>query len=126
MHPHLASSPDDRARWDSDVANFNADLRTTESFFLDMIAGRLADPDSIRARAMAFFGVQGPWFTVGWKMAAIVERALGRQALLDDLCDMRDLLVDYNEVVSAGTEKPPRLWSAELLAALGVGSPNGS
>src|SRR5262249_40294734 len=72
VHPHAVSKPEDRARWDHDVANFDADLRTVEAFFRDVLAGRLTD-DQQGERAGAFFGIQGPWYTVGWRMCVTIE-----------------------------------------------------
>jgi hypothetical protein len=33
VHPHAVSSPDERARWDKDMLNFNEDLKKVETFF---------------------------------------------------------------------------------------------
>lgn len=56
------------------MANFNRDLGTLEAFFWDVILRRLATPDTVQQVASTFFGVQGPWYTVGWKMAVVIER----------------------------------------------------
>lgn len=76
VHPHAASPTDERRRWDRDVANAAEDLRRVESFLLDILDRRVAEADSITRAGMSFFGVQGPWYTVGWLMAATVERRL--------------------------------------------------
>jgi len=115
VHPHTASAAPDKARWDRDVANFNDDLRKVERFFLDVIGGRLAG-DSIRTVAAEFYGVQGPWYTVGWKMAATVERGFGRPALLECLRDPRLLLARYNAAAGDSLAR----WSPALLAAFGA------
>lgn len=44
-------------------------------------AGRLKSEEEARAEGSRFHGVQGPWYTVGCRMAVTVERALGRQAV---------------------------------------------
>jgi hypothetical protein len=120
VHPHALSPVEDRLRWDRDVANSAADLRRLEAFFLDMLDHRLTDPDSTRQAAMAFFGVQGPWYTVGWLMASTVERAAGRPALVETLCDPVRLLRRYNAVAeSPGYSALPR-WSEGLLTRLGL------
>ncbi len=114
IHPHQSSSPEDRARWDRDVANFENDMRSVEAFFLQIIRGEL-DEAQQRQRGMSFFGTQGPWYTVGWKMAVTVEKALGRPTLVACMHDPRDLLVRYNE--AAEQLGLPRR-SAELVSAL--------
>ncbi|MDY7093601.1 MAG: DUF5700 domain-containing putative Zn-dependent protease [Acidobacteriota bacterium] len=120
VHPHAASSAEERARWDRDVANVEADLRRVEMFLLDVAEGRLSDPDAVRAAAMEFFGVQGPWYTVGWKMAVTIEEAFGRERLIEVMCDPRRLMATYNAAAQernrAGGDLP--LWSSSLLALL--------
>jgi hypothetical protein len=124
VHPHAASPPEDRLRWDRNVANAPADLRRLERFFLDILDRRLTDPDSTRRVAMSFFGVQGPWYTVGWLMASAIERVEGRPALVETLCDPLRLLRRYN--AAARKQRPgypaAPLWSARLLARLGGSS----
>ena len=116
VHPHLHSSSEDRARWDRDVAGFSRDLRSVERFFLDVIDGRLDAEDEIRQKGFSFFGVQGAWYTVGWKMAATVEQCYGREALIACMLDPRRLLATYNGAATtpSGVELPPR-WSDRLL-----------
>jgi hypothetical protein len=117
VHPHATSPASDRARWDRDVANFDADLRRVERFFLDVVQGRLTGDDAVRHAASEFFGVQGPWYTVGWKMATIVERTYGRAAVIDAVRDPRLLLVTYDRAVRERKLELPT-WSTELLDAV--------
>ena len=119
VHPHADSSPEDRARWDRDVANFSRDLRVVDRFLLDVIDGRLEGEEAINAKAFTFFGVQGPWYTVGWKMATIVEKAYGRQTLIECMPDPRRLLATYNRAVKdRKTAEPLPGWSPHLLRAV--------
>ena len=117
VHPHETSPAEDRARWDRDVANAPADLHRVEGFLLDVLDRRVTDPDSIGRVAMSFFGVQGPWYTLGWVMASTVERASGRAALVNVLCDPAELLAAYNAVARQRAGGLP-LWSESLLARL--------
>ncbi len=117
VHPHATSPPEDRARWDRDVANAPADLRRVEAFLLDVLDRRVTDPDSIGRGGMSFFGVQGPWYTLGWVMASTVERTSGRAALVNLLCDPAELLAAYNAAARQGESGLP-LWSDSLLARL--------
>jgi hypothetical protein len=119
VHPHANSSAEDRARWDRDIANFGTDLRTLERFFLDVIDGQLKGEDTIRDKGFSFFGVQGPWYTVGWKMAAFVEQTYGRATLIDCMLDPRRLLATYNSAVKVGkTGQRLPLWSRRLVRAI--------
>jgi len=125
VHPHAVSPAAERERWDRDVARFPEDLRELDRFFLDIIAGRLQN-EAEKKRGFSFFGeTQGPWYTVGWKMAVTVEKTWGRERLVADACDPRKLLADYNEAARRNATKgeTPVLWSDELLRAIGAARP---
>jgi len=111
IYPHLYSIAADKERWDSDIKNFPDDIRKLDRFFLNIYNNKLTDKQ-IQDTGFSFFGIQGPWYTVGWKMASIVEKKFGREKLINCLCNMSDLLVLYNKAVdNTDNEK----WSAELI-----------
>jgi hypothetical protein len=116
-HPHATSPAEDRDRWDRGMTAFNQDLGRLEAFFMDILEGRLATQDEVRQRGFTFFGVQGPWYTVGYRMAVIIERRYGRATLIASMTDPGQLLARYNEAAgelnAAGTP-PLALWSARL------------
>jgi hypothetical protein len=119
VHPHAVSPRADRARWDRDMQKLPADVRSLEGFFGDVLEGRITG-GAVTERAMGFFGVQGPWYTVGWAMASSIERAFGRNRLLSVLCDPRQLLRTYNQAATSldpSGGKLPR-WSDAFLARL--------
>lgn len=124
IHPHAASEPEERAVWERDVANVDRDMRRIEAFLLDLAEERLTNEEEIRTRGFELIvsdGVpQGPFYTVGWHVAAIVERASSRDRLLAALCDPAALLAEYNRVASAanrrGRDLP--LWTERLVEAL--------
>ena len=69
---------------------------------------------------MEFFGVQGPWYTVGYKMAVTIEQVEGRDGLITSICDPVELLRAYNR--TAADPKSPGglpLWPESLLDRLG-------
>lgn len=115
IHPHAVSDSLERGRWDRSMERFPDDLRALESFFVEVLDQKAGGADSVRARAMSFFGVQGPWYTVGYGMARRIERTEGRDALLSVLCDPPKLLAAYNRSVSREPSSPLPLWSEELL-----------
>ena len=116
IHPHAVSPAADRERWDRDVARFPEDLRKLDAFFRDVLAGKLSAEEAQKT-ASTFYGEQGPWYTVGWKMAATIEKALGRDRLVAASCDPRKLLPAYHEAArKLGGELP--LWSEELVRAV--------
>ncbi|HZT41229.1 MAG TPA: DUF5700 domain-containing putative Zn-dependent protease [Chthonomonadaceae bacterium] len=121
IHPHQVSKPEDRVRWDRDMANFNTDLKKVEAFFLDILNGKLTTEAQIRQVGFTFFGIQGPWYTVGWKMDVLIEKTYGRAKLIECLCDTRKLLPTYNQAAEAynrTASEPLALWSAPLVDAL--------
>jgi hypothetical protein len=123
VDPHATSSPREHARWDHDMANFNQDVDSLQRFFLDVIDGRLATKDAIDEKAFTFFGAQGPWYTVGYKMAVIVERRYGRKRLIECMLDPRELLASYNRAaneINAGGGERLALWSPELMQKIGM------
>lgn len=120
VHPHLYSKPEIRARWDDDVRNFNDDLRRVERFFLDLAGGKLNEEQEI-TQARSFYGVQGPWYTVGWKMAVVIEKTFGRKRLIEAMTDPRRLPAAYNRAAkkyNARTGENLVMWSEEFLAKI--------
>lgn len=119
VHPHATSPAADRERWDGDVARTAENLQELEAFFLAILNGELNETAE-RERAMSFFGVQGPWYTVGWVMASAIERAFGRDALLGCIEDLRTLLPTYNRAAVELGRKGEALpvWSGEMLERL--------
>lgn len=112
VHPHANSNPEDRQRWDRDMAGFDVDMRSVDGFLREVVSGKLSLEEA-NDRAMAFFGIQGPWYTVGYRMAAAVEKNYGRQALLRCMEDPRQLLATWNRI--SGSESK---WSEDLLQAV--------
>ncbi len=126
VHPHAADDSASRARWDHDMEHFNGDLLALQEFVTDILDGRLAGADAIRARADPFWGYQGAWYTVGYRMSTVVEHRYGRPALIRGIVDPRVLLTLYD---SAAAEHNAAggvywsTWSPTLLARLGAGDP---
>jgi len=126
IDPQATSSPKDQARWSHDMANFNQDVDALQNFFLDIVDHKLVGQDKINEKAYTFFGEQGPWYTVGYKMAIIVEKRFGRKVLIDCMVDPRELLTRYNqaaEELNRGSGEKLAVWSPELLQKIGARQP---
>ncbi len=127
VHPHAGRAEEEYVVWERDVARVGADLLAMDRFFLDVAEGRSTEADEIRSRGFEFISTaevpQGAFYTLGWKMAAVVEKAEGRDVLVASVCDPRILLAAWNRVVEAharaGGEGLER-WSPELTRVLGV------
>ena len=113
IHPHETSSPDDRERWDRDLADFDVGLHELEGFLHEILDGRYEDEHALLQASMPFFGIQGPWYTVGYKMARSIESACGRDVLIDCMGDPRNLLCQYNEIAEDDAR-----WSKRLVERL--------
>jgi Putative zinc dependent peptidase (DUF5700) len=65
--------------------------------------------EKVDEAGMVFFGVQGPWYTVGYKMAVVIEKHDGGAVLIECMSDPRKLLATYNrdaaELNSKSSEK---------------------
>jgi len=124
VDPHAASTPKEHARWEVELAGFGSDLPTVDGFFLDVLSGKLPDKDAIEAKGSSFFGShQGPWYTVGYKMAVLVEKRYGRPALIRTMLDYRCLLALYNQAAAeqnAARKEQLPLWSQPVLSQVGA------
>jgi Putative zinc dependent peptidase (DUF5700) len=119
IHPHKYSKPEDRARWDRDMVNFNDDLKKVERFFLDILDNKLSE-DERQKTGMSFFGIQGPWYTVGWKMSVTIEKTFGRAKVIECICDQRKLLPTYNQAAAKynrTAREPLAPWSPSIIEA---------
>ena len=80
-----AGSPDSSSSWREpcrgaeqrgiEVSRMRAPIDSKlEGFFQSVLQKQLTG-DQVREAGFQFFGVQGPWYTVGWQMAVTIERA---------------------------------------------------
>lgn len=124
VHPHSASPAAAWAIWERDVSEFTNDLQRIERFFRRVLNGE-SSAEELRAELFSFISTeeipQGGFYTVGWKMAALVERVQGRGMVVRAVCDPRILLVAYNEVAAAyprSDAEPLPLWGEDFLAEI--------
>ncbi len=115
----VGAGPDSLRRyWDEGLARFPEDLAAVDGFFNGILDGSIEEIDRAGFR---FFGVQGPWYTVGWKMWTLVEKEFGRRALVEAMPRMPGLLLLYDEAArrrnAAGADPAWPLWSDPVLAA---------
>lgn len=119
-HPHADSDRADRERWDRDMESVHLHLQQVESFLSEVVNGSLSDPAMIQDRARSFYGTQGPWYTVGWLMAANIEREFGRERLISTICAPPALMRLYNHAAQRRNAEGALLpvWSTELIDRL--------
>ncbi|HEX2060976.1 MAG TPA: DUF5700 domain-containing putative Zn-dependent protease [Thermoanaerobaculia bacterium] len=97
------ASAEVREEWKRQLANFDTHFREVETFLREVASG--LPEDEQRRRASAFYGVQGPWYSVGWKMAVVIEQSLGRDVLIAAMCDRTKLLATYNAATEVWLER---------------------
>lgn len=117
IHPHAVSQPKERARWDRDMANYNADFKKVDQFLVDVLENRLSEQAEQETWA-SFLGIQGPWYTVGWKMSVTIEKTFGRAKLIECICDNRKLLPTYNKATAKhnrASQERLATWSSDLI-----------
>lgn len=121
IHPHAVSDARQRDEWDRNAGRFAEQLAEQDAFFLRVLDGGAGDDKTVDKKMMDYFGVQGPWYTVGWRMAVVIESQLGRQRSIGAFCEAGQLLATYNQAArlhnrTAATPLP--LWDSRLAAAL--------
>ena len=126
VHPHAMSDETERLVWERDVARVPADMRRLETFFVELLDEKWSPEEQTR-RGFTFISTdtvpQGAFYTVGWTMASLVERELGRATLNASVCDPLAFIMDYNRAVAraraAGRGASLPTWSDSLIARLG-------
>ena len=91
-----------------------------EKFLVDVLENKLTD-EQIQQTGFSFFGTQGPWYTVGWKMSVLIEKTFGRAKLIESFCDQRKLLSTYNQAAekhNRNSGQPLAVWSSSLIDAI--------
>jgi hypothetical protein len=124
VHPHAESSAEERAVWGFEAAKFAQYVKQQDAFFRSVLAGQAGDEEAVDKAMFAYFGEQGPWYSVGWRMAVTIEQELGRAAVIDAFCRSHSLLATYNRAARANNSRGGAalpLWDARLAAALSGG-----
>lgn len=113
VDPATVVGGDAAGEWHDESATFPPRMRELAAFFHAILSGELGE-DAARERGMSFFGNQGAWYTVGWRMSVTIERRFGRPRLIGCIADDRRLLATYNEAAAAASL--PR-WDDDLANA---------
>ncbi|HXH61372.1 MAG TPA: DUF5700 domain-containing putative Zn-dependent protease [Fimbriimonadaceae bacterium] len=117
--PMLYYSQDVKDAFKHGMDHLAEDMGRIESFVLDTTSEKIKG-DEVQNRAVQFYGTQGPWYSVGYRVAIEIENTFGRETLLSCYSDPRKLMPLYNEAVDIRKDGSPK-WSAKVLNALGLG-----
>lgn len=77
VHPMEDFKAEERVRWDQDMKYFEQQLGQLDQFLRDVAGGGFARPEVADHVAFTFFGYRGPWYTVGYRLGALVLEAVG-------------------------------------------------
>jgi hypothetical protein len=122
VDPNAMSRKSMRETWASNMSHVGEHLAAIDSLIQDVASGRVTSSDSVMSRAVAFYGDQGPWYTVGWLMGSTIEKASGRDQLIKWLCDPAALVREYQKIIEERQDSAPR-WSQTSLKWLQERSP---
>jgi hypothetical protein len=117
VDPNAMSRKSMRETWAKNMSQVGEHLAAIDSLIRDVASGPTTSPDSVVARAVTFFGDQGPWYTVGWLMGSTVEKAYGRARLITILCDPPALISEYQKIARRDPGNMPQ-WSETTLSWL--------
>lgn len=118
IHPN-DHDPELKILWDQRMTTFDRDFDDIDQFLCDVFTEKY-DQEEAMEKGFEMMGVQGPWYTVGWKTAAVIELAYGKNRLIQCIADPTQLFSTYNQATSIykknhGTSLPT--WSLELVEA---------
>jgi hypothetical protein len=120
--PQVETNARQRALWEGNIAHIGAAFDSVGALITDVLDGLVTSADSVAAHASALYGIQGPWYTVGWFMAVTIEREFSRDRLIRDLCDPRRIMRTYNEAAAthnrARPADPRPLWPVRVISEL--------
>ena len=114
VDPNAMSRKSMRDTWARNMSQVAGHFAAIDSLIQDVATGRVTSPDSVMAKAVTFYGDQGPWYTVGWVMGSTIERASGRDRLITILCRPAALIREYQGIVEKRQDASPR-WSRNSL-----------
>lgn len=77
--PVATGSEELKENWERGKHDVNRDLEKVGDFLLQVLNGSLQG-GAIGQKGSEWFGLQGPWYTVGYKMAVMVEKLRPRRA----------------------------------------------
>ena len=100
-HPNNFSE-ESKKLWDENIKNFNTDFKKIENFLLNILYENFHNDKELYNKGfelMVSNGGQGSWYTVGYKIAKVIEKTANRKVLIDCMDDLTKLYTVYNELV---------------------------
>lgn len=91
-----------KERWDENISNFNRDFKEIEKFLLDILNKNFSNQKDLYDKGFQLMtnnGGQGSWYTVGYKIAVVIEKMTDKKVLTDCMKDFTKLYLTYNKLV---------------------------
>ncbi|MFO7814519.1 MAG: DUF5700 domain-containing putative Zn-dependent protease [Halanaerobiales bacterium] len=110
-----------KEKWDSNIKKFNKDFELIENFFVKILKDKFSNEKELYNRGyelMVNNGGQGSWYTVGWKIAVVIEKIKGKEVLFGCMSDLTYLYPRYNEAVKDYNKKYNenlKSWSDKII-----------
>lgn len=114
VDPASAAPAAAEPEWRKAESVYGEQMQDLTRFFRGLLTGELSG-EAAETAGDRFLGVQGPWYTVGWRQAVTIERAFGRPVLVECIADQRRLLSAYNRAAAKAGQPQ---WPADVAGAL--------
>lgn len=91
-----------KARWNENISNLNRDFKEIEKFLLNILNKNFSNQEELYNKGFQLMtknGGQGPWYTVGHKLAVVIEKMTDKKVLTDCMKDFTQLYLTYNKLV---------------------------
>lgn len=119
-NPYQSFDKETSDAWVEHYAKVKDSFPEVEQFFADVLNGKL-DKEKAQEKAVSFYGMLGPWYTVGYFVATTIEDAFGKDRLIACYVDPRLILPTYNAaalILNLQDKGQRPLWSESLLAGM--------
>ena len=113
--------PADRNEWKEEMDHFNEELSSQNQFFVQILEAKITDSVGINDKMATYFGNQGLWYAVGWRMAVTIEEVFGRDRLIQAMCSHDSLFATYNQAAknhNRNAASKLALWSEKLVQGI--------
>lgn len=124
-HPNKFDE-DLKSKWDKNMENYNKDFHKIQNFLLTILEGHFADERKLYNRGFQLMtnnGGQGSWYTVGYKIAVVIEKTASRDLLIKCMQDLTQLYCHYNRLVKQYNKKQNKnlhKWDQKIINVLKV------
>lgn len=85
--------------WDKRMNSFADDFEQVNEFFIKLLKQELNEKNAME-KGFEMFGIQGPWYTVGWQVAVTIEKIYGRKSFIECIANPLQQFTMFNNAVT--------------------------